>query len=55
MSQADAPQPTTHVTLRFNRKLTGEEIEQLRLKTDAVEVRAADNGGHHDHDHPTIQ
>jgi hypothetical protein len=47
------PEEVTHVTLSFNRKLSDEEIEALRLKTDAVEALAA-SGGHHDHDHPKL-
>ena len=53
MSQSQ-PKPDTHVTLRFNRQLTAAEIEELKAKTDAVEVRQAADG-HHDHDHPTIE
>jgi hypothetical protein len=55
MSQADAPKPeiVSHVTLRFNRKLTAAEIEQLKQTADAVEALEGD--GHHDHDHPSIQ
>ena len=53
MSQSQ-PKPDTHVTLRFNRQLTPAEIDELKAKTDAVEVRQAADG-HHDHDHPTIE
>lgn len=52
MSEPEQPQQESFVTLRFNRKLTQDEIESLKSTVDAIEVLAGD--GHHDHDHPTI-
>jgi hypothetical protein len=49
----------THVTLAFKHPLTDEELQKLKLTTDALEIFQVHGGHHHDHDsiispHPPV-
>jgi hypothetical protein len=45
-------QKMAQTLLAHGAKLSDEDLQQIQLKTDALEK--AKIGGHHDHDHPSI-
>jgi hypothetical protein len=53
--QPDKTKQNTHVTLAFDRPVTEDEVKQMQLQHKAISAQTIVVGGHHDHDHPTLQ